>query len=193
MTSTPSVHHHPLPVEARRYAEALYQLAVEQKTLSAVEKDLLRLKTYLAGSRELRQFLASPLLRRTLTAKGLQALLEQAEVSKLTKGFFHVAALNGRGRDIPMILEAFFTLAAEKRGELRAEITSARPLAEAQLESLRGVLLKAFAAQGARAIKLETHTDPALLGGLKVQVGSFLFDGSLKGQMERLAVGLKAA
>ncbi|HVY13116.1 MAG TPA: ATP synthase F1 subunit delta [Alphaproteobacteria bacterium] len=189
--STLSASHKPLPVEAQRYAEALYELAVQHKSLAEVEGDLLRLKAFLAGSRELRLFLSSPLLRRTLTAKGLEAVLEKAEVSKLTRNFFRIAAMNGRGRDIPKILEAFFNLTASRRGELRAEVTSAHPLTEAQSKALETALLKAFSKQGAREIRLEKHTDSGLLGGLRVQVGSFLFDGSLKGQLGKLGTVLK--
>jgi F-type H+-transporting ATPase subunit delta len=182
-----------LPIEAQRYARALYELASEKKDIAAVETDLLRIKAYLAGSRELRLFLASPLLRRTLTAKGLGEVLKQADVGKLTQGFFNVVAMNGRGPSVPAILEAFFQIAAKARGELRADVTSAHALNEAQQEAVKQAILKAFSAKGARAVHLNAHTDSALLGGMRVQVGSFLYDGSLKGQLERMAPVLKAS
>jgi F-type H+-transporting ATPase subunit delta len=183
----------PLPVEAQRYAEALYELASEQNTLPAVEGDLKKLKEFLGASRELRQFLFSPLLRRTLVASGLGAVLEQAGTGKLTRSFFQIVAANGRGRDIPNILEAFFAKVAEERGELRAEVTSARPLTTEITDALRAAILKAFAVQGAREVKIDAHVDPELLGGLRVQVGSFLFDGSLKGGLQKLGSSLKTA
>lgn len=185
--------HQPLPIEAQRYARALYELANEKKDVNGVETDLLRIKAFVAGSKELRVFLASPLLRRTLTAKGLIAVLQQADVSKLTQQFFSVVAMNGRARSLPDILEAFFNIVAEARGQLRADVLSARPLTEAQQEAVKQAILKAFSSQGARDVRLDTRIDASLLGGVRVQVGSFLFDGSLKGQLDRIAPALKAS
>jgi F-type H+-transporting ATPase subunit delta len=193
VTSVFSTGHRPLPVSAQRYAAALFALASEQKQIEAVEKDLLRLKAYLAGSKELRQFLYSPLLRRTLIAKALGAVLDKAETSKLTKNFFQVVAANGRARDIPTLLEAFFAILSERRGELHAEVTSAHALSDAQADSLKAAILKAFASAGARDVKLELQVDPLVLGGLRVQVGSYLFDGSLKGQLQKMEASLKNA
>jgi F-type H+-transporting ATPase subunit delta len=185
--------HKPLPIEAQRYARALYELASEQNALPAVEGDLKKLKELLETSRELRQFLFSPLLRRALVASGLGAVMEQAGAGKLTQSFFQIVAMNGRGRDISHIVQAFFAKVAEQRGELRAEVTTAHPLNNQQTEALRAAILKAFAAQGARDIKMDASIDPELLGGLRVQVGSFLFDGSIKGGLQKMRASLKTA
>jgi F-type H+-transporting ATPase subunit delta len=185
--------HKPLPIEAQRYAQALYELASEQNVLPAVEADLKKLQELTEASRELRKFLSSPLLRRALMARGLAAVIDQAGAGKITKSFFQIVAMNGRGRDVPNIIRAFFVKAAKERGELRAFVATARPLNNDQTEALRAAILKAFAAQGAREIKIDAYIDPELLGGLRVQVGSFLFDGSIRGGLQKMRASLKTA
>ncbi len=181
----------PLPAAAQRYAAALCELAESQKALPAIEDDIKRVERLLGESRDLRRFIASPLLRRGVKAKGLAALLKRAGASELGRHFFEIVARNGRAADIPAILEAFAAVLSERRGELRATAFSARPLKDAQVEAIKSAMLKSFAGKGAKAVRLEPVVDPSLLGGLRLQAGSFVFDGSLKGQLQGLAVQLK--
>jgi F-type H+-transporting ATPase subunit delta len=181
----------PLPALAQHYARALYELCVERAQLPMVEKDLTALGMMLKDSPELRTFIANPLIRRDQMANALEALFEQATFSALSRNFIHIAVQNGRARDLPLLLDGFFACLAAARGQVTADVVSARPLTEAQNAAIVKALTEALAPRGVKEVRLRTHMDENLMGGLSVQVGSWMYDGSLKGRLDALGRQLK--
>lgn len=171
-----------------RYASALFDLATEQGTVSAVESDLETLREALAGSAELVHLTTNPKVSRSESEKALGAVAQLLGLSKLTQDFLGVLAQNRRLAKLPDVIKAFQTIAAAQRGEVTAEVTSAHALTDEQLETLRN---KLTARQG-RTVKLTTKVDPDLLGGLVVTIGSQRIDGSIRTRLNSLAQAMKA-
>jgi F-type H+-transporting ATPase subunit delta len=182
----------PLPVVAERYAKALYTLANERGQLPMVEKELRNFLTLLSSSAELKRFIASPLLRRDVIVKGLDALFVKVSISGLAQQFFHVVVKNGRAAAIPVVIQAFLNLLAAHRGEVVAQITAAHALTDAQQEMIASALQQALSASGVKKIIISAKVDANVLGGMMVQIGSSLYDGTLKGKLQKLSQVLKA-
>ena len=153
----------------QRYAKALFDLANETGALRAVEADLKSLAVALNDSADLRRLLASPVFGAADKAKGLAAIAAKAKFNPTT-GKFRV-------------------LAAKARGAVSAEVTSAAPLTAAQATGIAASLRTALG----KDPEITTRVDPSLLGGIKVRVGSRLFDASLKNKLDSLKFALKRA
>ena len=173
---------------AGRYASALFDLASENGTVTAVESDLETLHKALAESPEFAALTTNPKVGRSDAVKTLAALAKAMALSPLTGNFLGVLAQNRRLSQLPKVIRAFRTIAAAQRGELTAEVTSAHPLTDSQVETLRGKLT----AREGRTVKLTTKTDPDLLGGLVVTLGSKRIDASIRTRLNTLAQAMKA-
>jgi len=173
---------------AGRYASALFDLASENGTVTAVESDLETLSRALAESADFSALIASPKVSRGDAEKTLAALSSAMKLSPLTSNFVGVLATNRRLRQLPNIIRAFRAIAAAQRGEVTAEVTSAHPLTDAQVETLRQKLT----AREGRTVKLTTGIDPDLLGGLVVTLGSKRIDASIRTRLNTLAQAMKA-
>lgn len=172
-----------------RYAQALFDLATETNQLAAVEADLKSLKQAIADSGDLRVLLASPAFKAEDKAKGLTALAVKGRFSLTTAKFLGLVAANGRASALPAAIDAFERLAAEARGTVAAEVTTALPLTAAQSKGLAAALRQALG----KDPEISTRVDPSILGGVKVKVGSRLFDASLKSKLDSLKFALKRA
>ncbi len=172
-----------------RYAQALFDLAVETGALDAIEADLKSLKGMRAESRDLRDVLASPRFSADDKTKSLAAIGARAGFNATTVKFLGLLAANGRTAALGEIIGAFERLSAKRRGVVSAQVTTAVALTDAQTESLKSALRQALG----KDPQIETKVDPAILGGLKVRVGSRLYDASLKSKLDSLKFALKRA
>ena len=172
-----------------RYAQALFDLALESDALSAVEADIASLKAALTESAELRRFLSSPIFDSEAKARVLNAIADQAELGAVTKKFLGVISANHRASALPSAIASFQALAAAYRGVVAAEVTSAVKLTAAQTKAIGAALANSLG----KAPEITAHVDPAILGGLKVRVGSRLFDASLRSKLDSLKFALKRA
>lgn len=181
----------PLPPAAIRYAKALYEIAYEARKLEPVEAAVSSFAAMLRESAELKNLLTRPLTARRVAARAVEGLLEKTGAVKLARDFFKVAVLNGRARDIPHILEGFAALAEEKRGVIRAQVTSARALTAEQEKAIKEALREALSKRGVRDVRLEKQVDKDAIGGLSVQVGSLLYAGTLAAKLQRIGQAIK--
>ncbi|EKV32541.1 ATP synthase delta chain [Caenispirillum salinarum AK4] len=172
---------------ADRYASALFELAEEKGVLDQVADDLRGLKTMVAESADFRRFIDSPVLSRTEQAKGVAALADKAGMQGVTRNFLGLVATNRRLFALPAVIDAFLERLAAKRGEISAEVVSAKPLSDAQTEALAASLKQAVG----KDVALETRVDPGLIGGLVVRVGSRMIDNSLRTKLQRLQLAMK--
>ncbi len=173
----------------QRYAQALFDLALDQKALPAIEADLETLSRAMADSADLRRLIASPAFSVEDKGKGLVAVAVKAKLGMTTAKFLGLLAQNGRARDLPAVIASFRKLSAAHRGAVTAEVVSAVPLSAAQAKGVAAALRQALGKEP----EISTRVDPALLGGLKVRVGSRLFDASLKSKLDSLKFALKRA
>lgn len=172
---------------AGRYAAALLDLADEKKALDEVSGDLQILRAMTAESVDLTRLLRSPVITREEQRKAMAAIMDKAGIGQLTRNFVLVVARNHRLFALPDMIEAYLAELARRRGEVTAEVTSARSLTDAQ----RAALLEALRASVGGKVKLDLRVDPALIGGLIVKVGSRMIDSSLRSKLQRLQLAMK--
>ena len=173
---------------AERYAAALFDLADERRTLDEAAADLRQLRGMLEASGDLLRLIRSPVLSRGEQAKAIGVLAERAELSPLVRDFLAVIARNRRLFAVPAIIEAFLYKLAARRGEVNAQVTTARALSETQLATLNEQLRRSI---GSR-VSVDVRVDPELIGGMIVRVGSRMVDGSIKSKLQRLQLAMKS-
>lgn len=174
---------------SERYARALFDLADEAGSIDQVRGDLKSLKAMLAESEDLRRAVNSPMFSAEDKGRALVAIAAKAKFDMLTARFLGLLTQNGRASALPGVIAAYEKLWAEKTGVVGAEVVSARPLSAAQLNKIKSALRTALGGDP----ELEARVDPSILGGLKVKVGSKLFDASLKTKLDTLKFALKRA
>jgi F-type H+-transporting ATPase subunit delta len=172
-----------------RYAQALFDLAVETNTLPEVEGDLKSLAAMIGASADLRTLLASPKFSAEEKGEGLAAIAQKAALGQTVRKFLGLLAVNRRTQALAEIIRAFQALAAARRGAVSAQVVTAVPLTDAQRDGVAAALRTALG----KDPQIETRVDPAILGGLKVRVGSRLYDASLKSKLDSLKFALKRA
>lgn len=172
-----------------RYARALLDLALETGVLEAVEADLVSLKSMLVASADLRSLTVSPKFTAEQKGAGLTAVASRAGFSATTGKFLGLLAANRRSGALVAVIDAFQRLAAARRGRTAATVTTAVPLTAAQAKAVAAALAAAIG----REPEIETVVDPTIFGGLKVRVGSRLYDASLKTKLDSLKFALKRA
>jgi F-type H+-transporting ATPase subunit delta len=174
---------------AGRYASALFDLAEDAGSIDAVARDAAALRAMLDQSEDLRRLAESPAFSAEQKQAALLAVAERAGFHALLARFLGVLAANRRARDITRVLDAFAALVAEHRGVTIAEVAAARPLSAAQTKALAEALKAAVG----RDVEIKIAVKPEILGGLVVQVGSRMFDSSLKTKLEGLKAAMKGA
>ncbi len=177
----------PVSAVTERYAGSLFDLALEAKSIAAVEKDLSSIEAMINGSAELKRLVVSPVFTAEDQAKAIGALVSKAKIGGLVGNFLQVAARNRRLFAVPGMITAFRRIAAEHRGETTAEVTSAHALTAAQEKELKDTLKSVAGKDVAFAVTV----DPSLLGGLIVKMGSRQIDTSLRTKLSSLKLSLK--
>ena len=170
-----------------RYASALFDLASENGTVSAVETDLDNIGQAIRESDDFATLIRNPQVSREAAAGAMNGIAGVLGLSQLTKNFMGVLAANRRLSALPEIIRAFASIAAAQRGEVTAEVTSAHALTDEQVEQLRQKL----EVREGRTVKIRTSVDPELLGGLVVTIGSKRIDSSIRTRLNSLAQAMK--
>ena len=172
---------------AGRYAAALFELAKEQRQLEQVERDVASFQAMFDASDDLRRLVRSPVISADDQKKALAAILNKAGISGLTANFFKLIAHNRRLFAAADMLKGFRTLVARERGEVSADVASAHPLTPEQMQLLSDTLRTSIG----KNVRIDTHVDPSLLGGLIVKVGSRMIDSSLRTKLNNLKVVMR--
>jgi F-type H+-transporting ATPase subunit delta len=172
---------------AGRYASALFGLARDERQIDAVGRSLDALAAALADSPEFAALVASPLVSRDDAAKAFAGLGPELGLDPISTNFLGVLARNGRKRELGKIIRAFKRIAADHRGEISAEITSAHPLKDDQVEALKAQLGK----RAGRDVTIDAQVDPNILGGIVIKLGSEMIDASIRTKLNRLAQAMR--
>ena len=172
-----------------RYAKALFDLALETNAIDAVDGDLKALRAACIESVDLRKLLSSPVYAAEDKGKVLAAIGEKAEFNRTTLNFLGLLAANRRASALPAVIDAFARKVAAHKGVVAAEVTSAVKLSAAQSKAIQAALAEALGLDP----DITTHVDPTILGGLKIKVGSRLFDDTLRSKLDSLKFALKRA
>ncbi|XP_052003998.1 ATP synthase subunit O, mitochondrial-like [Xyrauchen texanus] len=166
-----------------RYATALFSAASKQKNLDKVEQELGRVASLIKDPK-LSSIAMNPHVKRNIKQKTFVDALTQAKLSPITINFINVLAENGRLTLTTDVITAFSKMMSAHRGEVTCSVTTAQPLDEANLADLK-VALNGFLAKG-ETIKLETKSDPSILGGMIVSIGDKYVDMSTKTKIQKL-------
>ena len=172
---------------AGRYATALFELASEAKAIEAVEASLASVVAALAESADLKALTLSPILSRADAKSAIAAVAKSMKLDDLTTKTLGVLAENRRLSETASVARAFTQLAASRRGEVTAEVTSAHALTPTQSKALAAKLK----ARVGTDVAVHHKIDPSILGGLTVKIGSQMIDSSIKTRLNTLAAAMK--
>jgi len=167
---------------ARRYARAIFQMAIAADQAPTVGRDLDGAARVYAGNPVLGRFLNNPKIRISDKKDLLTGVLDRCGAGELCQRF--LASLLDRGRlsQLPEVAAGYRNLLEEAENRATAEVSSARPLSPGETDALAAALGRITR----RKIGLDVTVDPGLLGGVVVRIGSVVYDGSLRGQLDRL-------
>jgi F-type H+-transporting ATPase subunit delta len=167
---------------ARRYARALFGLAEETGAIPQIRGELALIAALFESEPELRNALFRPLHPVAERRAVLRSLGERLSLTPILRNFFAYSIDQRRLVDFDAIRAEFDQLADAAAGLVKARVTAAAPLDDAQ----RARLERALAARTGRNVELEILVDPALIGGAVATVGNVVFDGSLRTQLSQL-------
>jgi F-type H+-transporting ATPase subunit delta len=174
---------------AERYAAALFDIVRDAGTIEDAVSDFSALRDALEASSELAATLANPVIDAETKARILAALSAKGGFSGPVSNFLGVLGKNGRAAELRDILGAFARRVADHKGVVSAIVTSAHPLSADQRQAVRDVISKKIG----KSVDIEESVDPGLLGGLVIQVGSTLFDNSLRSKLGGMVAAMKGA
>ena len=167
---------------ARRYATALADVVLKSGETETVKNELKTWEALINANTDLQTAFRNPAISQTDKEKVLNNLIEKTKPTKTTANFLRVLIRNGRLTEISEINTKFASVLEERSGVVSANITSARELSEAQKTE---VLLNLELLTGKR-MTLEFKTDESLIGGMVTRIGSTVYDGSVKTQLQEL-------
>jgi F-type H+-transporting ATPase subunit delta len=172
---------------AGRYANALFELALEESALDQVENDLNRFQQALDAVHDLTRLVKSPVFSAKEQGHAIAAILEEMRIEGLTANFLKLITKNRRLFAAPDMIKAFRLALARRRGQTSAEVISAVRLEEGQVRALKSALKAALH----KDVQLDQKVDATLLGGLVVKVGSRMVDSSLRTKLTSLKHAMK--
>lgn len=167
---------------ARRYATALADVVIKSGEIETAKSELRAWEQLISGNADLLSAFRNPSIQHSSKEKVLESLIEKVRPSKTTANFLRVLLRNGRLTDLKEINEKFDAVLEERSGTVIAEVTSAREISVAQANELKTNLERLTGKQ----VRLNYSIDPSLIGGVVTQIGSTVYDSSIKTQLENL-------
>ena len=175
---------------AGRYAGALFELALEEKSTDSVKKDLETFDALIGESADLNRLVRSPVFGVDEQLKAVSAILDKAGIKGLAADFIRVVITNRRLFALRNIISGYRALVAKHKGEVSAQVTVAEKLSDANLEALKSALTSVT---GGKDMDLDVKIDPTIIGGLIVKVGSRMVDSSLRTKLNSIKFARKEA
>jgi len=167
---------------ASRYSLALYELAIEVNMLSEIEVHSASIINLIASSEDFNSLIKDPTNNKEDQLNALNKISEKYKINELLTKFLNFLISKRRFFYVDKILKNFGETCSIKRGELKAELISAKDLTENEVSSIKEELTKNFSSK----IKLNYKHDASLIGGLIVQVGSTMVDTSIKNKLQQI-------
>nr|WP_239113514.1 F0F1 ATP synthase subunit delta [Shimia biformata] len=172
---------------AERYATAVFDIAKETKSLAELESGLDNLSAALNESADLSALIASPLYSREEQGKAIAAVAAKIGLPSVLTNTLGLMAEKRRLFVLPQLVAQLEALIAEDKGEVTAEVVSAKALTKTQSDKLA----KTLAARVGKTVKINATVDEALIGGLVVKVGSKMVDTSIRSKLNSLQNAMK--
>ncbi len=173
---------------AGRYAQALFELAQEQKATEQVAADLSAFSALVAESPDLQRFIKSPVFSAEEQVKALAALLTRAGITGFAANFLKLVAAKRRLFAVADMIADYNKLHDFAKGLVRANVIVAEPLKDEHVSALKDALAELM---GGKTVEVGVKIDPTILGGLIVRLGSRMVDASLKTKLASLRTRMK--
>ncbi len=167
---------------AERYSLALFELSKENNLLSQIEDQSLLVLNLINQSKDFSNFIKDPTISQGDLLKVTNKILENNKFENLFKNFLSFLIRKRRFFFIERILKSFIEICSRKRGELKAELRSAKKLSNEEITKITEELIKNFSSK----MKLNYKHDESLIGGLVVKVGSIMIDSSIKNKLQQI-------
>ena len=166
---------------SERYSRALFEVSEESLQLDKVENDVKNFQSLYNSSRDINNFLKDPTQSINNQNDVINLLANKLGFSRDLKNFFLLLIQKRRIFFIKKIMESFLKLCSKKRGEIIASLISSRELSKSDLDLIRDDLSKAMGSN----LRFDFKVDVSLIEGLKLQLGSFMIDTSLKSKLKK--------
>ncbi len=172
---------------AARYATAVFDIAEENKALDSLETSINDLAAALADSEELNSLIHSPLVSREEQGAAITAVADKMGLDPVLRNTLALMADKRRLFVLPALIEALRARLADARGEVTAEVVSAKALTKTQSEKLA----KTLAERVGKKVTINASVDASIIGGLVVKVGSKMIDSSIRSKLNSLQNAMK--
>ena len=166
---------------SERYSRALFEVTKEFNELDKTESDIKNFQLLLNSSKEIKNFIKDPTQNFGQQIDMINFLSEKLRFSKNLKNFFLLLIDKRRIFFIEKITESFLRLCSQKRGEIKASLISSKELSQSDLDKINKELSQSMGA----TLKFDYVVDKNLIGGLKLQLGSFMIDTSIKNKLKK--------
>jgi len=171
-----------ITVVAKRYAKALVELAHEKKVVDQTRTDLASFVEAVEGSALLQRLFASPAFTPAAKKAVIGDLAARMKLQPTTTRFLSHLAEAGRARSFRDVQQGFEELLAQRQNRARAQVTTAAALAPAELADIK----KKLEALTGKQVEIEAKAEPAVIGGVRAQIGSVVYDGTIKNQLGKI-------
>ena len=172
---------------AARYAQAVFDLSRDSGDLKKLETDVAALDGAIKGSADLRDVLTSPVISREDQGRAIAAVADKMGLTATVKNVLALMASKRRLFVVPQMVAALKGMLADDRGEVTAEVRSAKELTKTQSDKLA----KTLKASTGKDVTLDVTVDESLIGGLVVKIGSQMIDTSIRAKLNALQNTMK--
>ena len=172
---------------AARYASAVFELAKDASDLKTLESNVQDLGTVLADSADIRDLINSPVVSREDQANAIAAVAKKMKLMPIVSNTLALMASKRRLFVLPALVAQLRALIAEEKGEITAEVISAKAMTKTQTDKLA----KAIKARIGKDVKIDATVDEELIGGLVIKVGSQMIDTSIRSKLNSLSNVMK--
>ena len=166
---------------SERYSRALFEVSYESNELDKVESDVKNFQSLIDSSQDLRNFIKNPTQSISQQIQVVNLISEKLVFSKNRKNVFLLLIEKRRIFFVKKILETFLNICSKKRGEIKASLISSKELSQTELENISKDLSNIMGL----VLKFDYKVDKELIGGLKLQLGSFMIDTSIKSKLNK--------
>ena len=170
-----------------RYATAVFDLAKETKSVGGIEADIDALEAAMTDSADFRTLISSPIYTRDEQAAAISAIAKKMKLSGTMANTLALMAQKRRLFVLPQLIATLRDLIADDKGEVTADVTSAKALTKAQADKLA----KTLKASIGKTVTINPAVDESLIGGLVVKVGSKMIDTSIRSKLNSLQNAMK--
>ena len=171
---------------ARRYALALADVAIERGEEREVQAEISSWAVMIESNPQLQEVFANPTIPYEQKRSVLEELISRSNVRQTTAGFLQVLLKNQRLSQLKEVADRFANVLDERSGVVAANVMTARNVPEESKKALQDALATATG----KTVRLNFTTDEDIIGGMVTHIGSTVFDGSVRTQLEQLAIQL---